>query len=128
MPWLADAAGIAQPILPHPASEAIIRPAASAGSRPAIWSCSTMLRLLFAFGALLSVGAVPAFVSAADTPAAGVTAFKDAKAEGYFTLDAKYLTQKKPIANPDYSADGFGLANVYVLLRKTDQGAFNGQY
>ena len=86
-----------------------------------------MLRLTLAVCALLAVGAVPAFVSAADTPA-GVTAFKDAKAEGYFTLDAKYLAQKKPTFNPDYSADGFGLANVHVLLRKADQGAFNGQF
>jgi hypothetical protein len=87
-----------------------------------------MLRSLLAICALLTVGAAPAGVDAADAPTAGVTAFKDAKAEGYFKVDAKYLTQKKPTSNPDYSADGFGLRNVLVLLRKAEQGAFNGQY
>jgi hypothetical protein len=86
-----------------------------------------MLRPLLALCALLIVGAAPAGVDAADAPA-GVTAFKDAKAEGYFTLDAKYLGQTKPTFHPDYSTDGFGLRNVHVLVRKADHGAFNGQY
>jgi hypothetical protein len=88
-----------------------------------------MVRPLLAFCALLAVGALSSIAAiAADSPAAGVTALKDARAEGNFTLDANYLNQKKPTFNPDFSADGFGLANVHVLLRKADQGAFNGQY
>jgi hypothetical protein len=87
-----------------------------------------MLRPLLALCALIAAGAAPVCAGAADAPIANVTAFKDARAEGYFTLDANYVNQKKPTFNPDYSADGFGLANVHVLLRKADQGAFNGQY
>ena len=88
-----------------------------------------MFRPLLALGALIAAGAASIAALAADAPAAGgVTAFKDARAEGYFTLDASYLSQKKPSFNPDYSADGFGLANVHVLVRKADHGAFNGQF
>ena len=89
-----------------------------------------MFRPLLALGMLLLVGTASIAAGlAADAPAAGgVTAFKDARAEGYFTLDAAYLSQKKPTFNPDYSADGFGLANVHVLVRKADHGAFNGQF
>ena len=87
-----------------------------------------MLRPPFAFGALLVFGILSLTgVEAADAPA-GVTAFKDAKAEGSFKFDLSSVDQKKPFFNPNFSADGFGLANVHVLLRKADHGAFNGQY
>ena len=84
-----------------------------------------MLRFLLVLGACVAVGAATA--DASDAPA-GVTAYKDAKAEGSFKLDLAALDPKKPFFNPNFSADGFGLRNVHVLLRKADHGAFNGQY
>jgi len=86
-----------------------------------------MLRPLLAVCTLLAVAAAPAFAGAADAPA-GVTAYKDARAEGSFKLDLAALDPKKPFFNPNYSADGFGLPNVHVLVRKADHGAFDGQY
>ena len=87
-----------------------------------------MVRPVLALCALLAVGALSS-AGAADAPVVtGVTAFKDAKAEGSFKLDLSTVDPKKPFFNPNFSADGFGLANVHVLLRKADQGAFNGQY
>src|ERR1700674_2844059 len=96
---------------------------------PAIGSTRSMFRPLLVLGAMLAVGALPPIdASAADSPTAGVTALKDARAEGSFKLDLGTVDPKKLFFNPNYSADGFGLANVHVLLRKADQGAFNGQY
>jgi hypothetical protein len=85
-----------------------------------------MFRPLLVLAALLALATPP--VGAADAPPAGVTAFKDARAEGFFTLDAAYLGQPRPTFHPDFSAEGFGLANVHVLVRKADKGAFSGQY
>ena len=87
-----------------------------------------MLRPLLALCVVIAAGTAPVDARAADSPIAGVTAFKDARAEGSFKIDLGTVDPKKLFFNPNYSANGFGLANVHVLLRKADQGAFNGQY
>ena len=86
-----------------------------------------MARPLLALSMLLTAAAA-AVPAAADAPPAGVTAFKDARAEGFFKVDVSQSGPKKPPFNPDYSAEGFGLANVHVLLFRADKGAFNGQF
>lgn len=74
-----------------------------------------------------------ALLLAASMPAAagsfpGVTAQKDAKAEGYFPLEPDYLKQTGHAFHGGYNAQGFGEKNVGVLVRRQSGGAFDGRY
>jgi hypothetical protein len=72
----------------------------------------------------LLLAASPA--GAADFP--GVTAQKDAKAEGYFQLEPDYLNQTGRAFHGGYNAEGFGAKNVGVLVRRQAAGAFAGRF
>jgi hypothetical protein len=77
-----------------------------------------------AAGLALLLAAAPA--GAADFP--GVTAQKDAKAEGYFELAPDYVKQTGHAFHGGYNAPGFGAKNVGVLVRHEAAGAFAGRY